>query len=240
MPRLLLSTEGLRKSFGGLLAVDSVSVGLEAESITGLIGPNGSGKSTLFNCVTGLLAPDAGRVVYDGRPVTGLPPHRIMRLGLGRTFQLCRLFGGMTVVENLLAALPGTAIKANLRRAREVLEFLDLAPLANEDAAGLSYGQQKLVEFGRLLVLEPRCFLLDEPFAGVNPTLAKRLVAQIRELRARGATFLIVDHSMALLLDLVDRVLVMDGGALIADGTPDVIQRDHRVQGAYLGRRRSG
>lgn len=220
------------------MALSGIDACIEHGSVTALIGPNGSGKTTLFNCITGLLKPDAGRIVYDGRAITGWPPHHLIGLGLGRTFQLCRLFRGMTVMENLLAPVPRGSATLHLRRAREILEMLDLAPLANEDSGQLSYGQQKLVEFARLLMREPRCFLLDEPFAGINPALAATLVGHIRDLQVRGATFLIVDHTMSILMELADRVLVMDHGALIADGPAEVVQRDTRVQEAYLGRSR--
>ncbi len=235
----ILRVSGLTRRFGGVVAVDQLSFALTPNRIWGLIGPNGSGKTTLFNLLSGVLQPDSGTIELFGHDVTGWPSHRITALGLGRTFQLTRLFRQMTVYENLLVAARQADATASRARADELLAFVGLTPLRDEYAGNLSYGQQKLLELMRLLMTEPRLILLDEPFAGVNPVMENRLVGLIHELLAQGVTFLITDHEMRLILTLCERVLVLDYGKLIAEGAPAAIQRDERVIAAYLGRRRA-
>jgi branched-chain amino acid transport system ATP-binding protein len=233
----ILRVERLTRRFGGVVAVDDCSFALTPHKVWGLIGPNGSGKTTLFNLLSGVLAPDAGRIELRGHDVAGWASHRITARGLGRTFQITRLFGAMTVRENMLVAARETDSAAAAAHAAELIDFVGLRDLADEYAANLSYGQQKLVEFVRVLMTEPALILLDEPFAGVNPVMENKLVELIHDLLERGKTFLVTDHEMRLIMGLCERVLVLDYGKLIAEGPPAEIQRDERVIEAYFGRR---
>ncbi len=232
----ILQVAQLDKRYGGVLAVRGVSFALEEGSITGLIGPNGSGKTTVFNLITGTDRADAGTVLLRGRRIEGLPPHRIARLGIGRTFQLVRLFPGMTALENLLVAAVEEDGNGRREQARDLLEEFGLAGLANEEAASLSFGQQKLLEFARLLMSRHGLLLLDEPFAGGNPSTANVLVERIRRLQAMGMAVFIVDHEMRLIMDVCQTVMVLNHGELIAQGPPEEIRRDPRVNAVYFGR----
>ncbi|MHA1536912.1 MAG: ABC transporter ATP-binding protein [Alphaproteobacteria bacterium] len=244
---------GVSKHFGGVTAVDDVSLDLGQEPIVGLIGPNGSGKSSLFHCISGFYVPDAGEITYAGAPLHTLPPHRINRLGIVRTFQFSRILPFMTVRDNLMAIAPGQAgerlshvffrprdtrrDEARLTAAAErILEQLKLDRLADQPAARLSYGQQKLLEIGRVLISKPKLILLDEPTAGVNPTLIRDIVALIRGFRAENIQCFIVEHNMPLICEICERVLVMDAGSLIFDGKPEASQADPAVIEAYLGK----
>jgi ABC-type branched-subunit amino acid transport system ATPase component len=231
----LLELDRVVKRFGGVTAVNQVSLALEPGRIYGLIGPNGSGKTTLFNCITGLERPDGGRIRFKGRPVDGLPPHRIFHLGIGRTFQVIRVFPELTALENLLVVTSG-AYAAAEARARELLGFVRLDRLAGEYAGNLSYGQQKLVEFVRVLMTDPELILLDEPAAGVNRTLLNELLDAVRALRDRGKTVLLVEHDMKVVMGLCETVFVLDHGEKLAEGPPGTIQSDERVIEAYFGR----
>jgi ABC-type branched-subunit amino acid transport system ATPase component len=216
-------------------AVNGVSFALERGRIYGLIGPNGSGKTTLFNCVTGVERRDAGEVLLDGARIDGLAPHRIAKLGVGRTFQMIRVFPELTALENLLVVTTGSHAAATAR-ARELLAFVKLERLAGEYAGNLSYGQQKLVEFVRMLMREPSLVLLDEPAAGVNRTLLNELLDAVRRLRDAGKTVLLVEHDMKVVMGLCETVFVLDHGEKIAEGPPGTIQADERVIEAYFGR----
>jgi branched-chain amino acid transport system ATP-binding protein len=249
----MLAVHGLRKRFGGLVAVADASLAVEARSITALIGPNGAGKTTLFDLVTGFQSPDAGQVRLGGASIVGWPAHRIAQAGLVRTFQTTRTLRRMTVVENLLVAAPDQPgdrawpvflrpgrVAAAERRAREqamgLLERVRLAGLAASYAGVLSGGQRKLLELARALMLRPRILLLDEPFAGVNPVLGEELGETIRSLRDEdGITTFFVEHDMGAVMRLADRVVVMAEGRVLVEGTPDEIRRDPRVIDAYLG-----
>jgi neutral amino acid transport system ATP-binding protein len=240
----LLAVDRLHKRFGGVVAVDSCSLGVAEGSVTGLIGPNGSGKTTLFDLVTGFERPDAGTIAFRGRPITGLPPDRVHRLGIGRTFQLARVFPRLTALENLLVPVPrrgllgllaGASAAGEARRAREMLDFLGLAALAGEPAGRLSFGQRKLLELGAVMMARPELVLLDEPAGGVNPGLLEKIGAAIRELNAGGVTFLIVEHNMGFVMDLCDPVVVLDRGRPIACGSPAEVRADPAVLDAYLG-----
>ena len=250
----VLTVENLRKSFGGITAVDGVTFDVIAGTMTGLIGPNGAGKSTTFNLITGVHEPDSGRVVFDGTDITGWRPDRIARRGLVRSFQIARELGDMTVMENVMLApaaqrgerfwqsvLPGLRGRVDeqereLReRAWETLEFFELDHLADERAGALSGGQRKLLEMARVLMIDPEMILLDEPMAGVNPTLEKRLLDRLHELQARGYTFLLVEHDMDVVMNHCDPVIVLHQGKLLAEGAPDAVRRDDRVLDAYLG-----
>jgi ABC-type branched-subunit amino acid transport system ATPase component len=231
----LLEVEGLRKRFGGVTAVNGVSLTLEPGHIYGLIGPNGSGKTTLFNCITGLERCDAGRVIFKGERVDELKAYQIALKGIGRTFQVIRVFPELTALENLLVVTRGDAAAAE-RRARQLLGLVRLDGLRNEYAGNLSYGQQKLVEFARVLMRDPALILLDEPAAGVNRTLLNDLLDAVRGLRDRGATVLLVEHDMKVVMGLCETVFVLDHGEKIAEGPPGTIQSDERVIEAYFGR----
>jgi ABC-type branched-subunit amino acid transport system ATPase component len=231
----VLELRGVRKSFGGVTAVDDVSLTLDAGRIYGLIGPNGSGKTTLFNCVTGLERPDAGVIAFAGTRIDGWKPHRIAQRGVGRTFQVIRVFPELTALENLLVVTRGARAEAQAR-ALELLRFVKLDRLAGEFAGNLSYGQQKLVEFVRVLMTDPALILLDEPAAGVNRTLLNDLLEAVGRLRDAGKTVLLVEHDMKVVMGLCETVFVLDHGEKIAEGPPGAIQTDERVIEAYFGR----
>ena len=216
-------------------AVNGVSLALAPGRIYGLIGPNGSGKTTLFNCITGVEERDAGRILLDGVRIDGLKPYQIARRGVGRTFQIIRVFPELTALENLLVVTTGPREAAETR-ARELLAFVNLQGLADEYAGNLSYGQQKLVEFVRMLMRDPSLVLLDEPAAGVNRTLLNELLDAVRRLRDAGKTVLLVEHDMKVVMGLCETVFVLDHGEKIAEGPPGVIQSDERVIEAYFGR----
>jgi ABC-type branched-subunit amino acid transport system ATPase component len=231
----VLAVQDVRKSFGGVTAVNGVSFVLEAGRIYGLIGPNGSGKTTLFNCITGLERGDAGRVLFKGQRIDHLKPYQVANRGIGRTFQVIRVFPELTALENLLVVTRGARADAE-RRGRELLEFVKLEGLADEYAGNLSYGQQKLVEFVRVLMTDPALILLDEPAAGVNRTLLNDLLAAVARLRDEGRTILLVEHDMKVVMGLCETVFVLDHGEMIAEGPPGVIQANERVIEAYFGR----
>ncbi len=225
----------VHKHFGGVRAVNGVSLALERGRIYGLIGPNGSGKTTLFNCITGVERLDSGRVLLDGTRLDDLKPYQIARRGVGRTFQVIRVFPELTALENLLVVTTGPRAAAETR-ARQLLGFVKLERLAGEYAGNLSYGQQKLVEFVRMLMRDPSLILLDEPAAGVNRTLLNDLLEAVRRLRDQGRTVLLVEHDMKVVMGLCETVFVLDHGEKVAEGPPGVIQADERVIEAYFGR----
>jgi len=240
----LLEIDGLIKRFGGVVAVDQCSLFVRRGSITGLIGPNGSGKTTLFNLVSGMSRADRGTVRLDSRSIDRAPAWHRAYLGIGRTFQITRLFKQMSVLENVVAPL-GRFAWAQLgadavsgpeaRRAQELLDFVGMLPLADQPAGQLSFGQQKLVELAQVLMLEPQLILLDEPAGGINPALIQRITDLIRELNQQGVTFVVVEHNMPLVLSLCDPILVLARGRCIAQGSAETIQGDRAVLDAYLG-----
>jgi len=243
-PPSSVETQGLTKAFGGVVALDGATVSFHHGKVNALIGPNGSGKTTYFNCVTGMIRPDSGRTTYKGRDITGKPPHVIARAGIGRTFQICRVFARMSALDNVLAAvrpgglvggLRGARRKAEVERALSWLTRLGIEHLAGVEARDLSWGQQKLLELAGVLMADPRTVLLDEPAGGVNPALLERIGSLVRELNAEGRTFIIVEHNMELVMSISDHIVVFDRGRPIAEGTPSQIRTDERVLGAYLG-----
>jgi branched-chain amino acid transport system ATP-binding protein len=243
----LLEIRDLTKHFFRLSALSRVSLGVEPGELLGIIGPNGSGKTTLFNCVTGVLPPSAGQVLFRGEDITGRTADAVYQRGIARTCQLIQLFPEMTVLENMLVAAQektGTLVSRLLRRdevaetsrALELLEFLGIIGLRENLASNLSYGQQKLLDFGMALMSDPQLVLLDEPMAGVNPTMIKNLVGHIRELNARGYTFVVIEHNMEVVMSLCRRIVVLSQGERIAEGTPAEIAENSLVLDAYFGR----
>jgi len=251
---LPLRVQNLRKQFGGITAVDGASFEVEEGSLTGLIGPNGAGKSTTFNCITGVHQADGGTVLFQGEDITGRKPHEIANRGLVRTFQIARELEAMTVLENLMLAprgqvgermlhsiLPGlrgdvVTQETELRnRVWETLEFFEIDHLAEEYAGNLSGGQRKLLELARALMVEPDMLLLDEPFAGVNPSLEEKLLDRIHDLREQGYTFLLVEHDMDLIMENCEHVIVMHQGKVLAEGSAEDIRNNDQVINAYLG-----
>jgi neutral amino acid transport system ATP-binding protein len=243
----MLRAEGVSKAFGGVQALRDCTVEVEQGSIAGLIGPNGSGKTTLFNIVTGYERVDGGDVYLGDRKITNLLPQRVFAAGIGRTFQLTRIFPRLTVMENMLVAAQHTGSKrtrnplaraggrADRRRAAELLEFTGIAGHSDALADTLSYGQRKLLELSYVLVADPAIVLLDEPAGGVNPSLIQHITDRIRELNAAGKTFLIVEHNMDFVMGLCGQVTVLDYGTVVAAGPPQIIRSDPRVLDAYLG-----
>jgi ABC-type branched-subunit amino acid transport system ATPase component len=248
----LLEVDGVRRSFGNLVAVDGVTFGVEEGEIVGLIGPNGAGKTTTFNCISSVIDSDAGTVTFDGQDVTTFAPHALARQGLVRTFQQTRELSTMTVEENMLLPAPGhpgervwhavgrtDASDRREQEAREqamnLLDTFDLDTMVDEYAGNLSGGQRKLLELARALMLDPKMLMLDEPFAGVNPSLTNEIVEHIEALNDDGLTLLIIEHELETLTELVDRLVVLADGRVLATGTPAEIMENEEVIDAYLG-----
>jgi branched-chain amino acid transport system ATP-binding protein len=250
----MLKVTGVEKHFGGVRAIQGCTLEVRRGSITGLIGPNGAGKTTLFNVISGMLKPDRGEILFEGKRIDGVEPYRIARMGLLRTFQLSRGLKRMTVLENLMLypqAQTGERLsriwfewgrireqeEALREKALQILRFVNLFPLRDAYAEELSGGQKKLLELARVLMAEPRIVLLDEPGAGVNPALMKELIDRILALRDQGITFLLIEHDMDLVLSLCRPVIVMTQGKKLAEGSFEEIRQDPRVLEAYLGRK---
>jgi branched-chain amino acid transport system ATP-binding protein len=243
----LLEVRDLSKRFGGIAAVNGVSFAVHEGEILGLIGPNGSGKTTLFNCILGQLSPSAGEVRLDGRPITGMRPCDLNRLGISRTFQLLQVFPQLSVRENLVLAgqehegsmwtrLLGPRDAGLSAAAERMLEFFRLGALADEHAGGLSYGQQKLLDVAMAFMAGPRLVLLDEPAGGVNLTMLAGLRERLREInRLRKATFVVIEHNMEFVMSLCTRILVLAEGRIIAEGPPEAVRSNPDVINAYLG-----
>ena len=252
MSSALLEVEDLHHWFGGLHVINEVSFSCRPGIVKGIIGPNGAGKTTLFNLVAGAFAPSSGRISFEGRVLTGLPPHLVAARGISRTFQATRLFPRMTVLENVmvgmhararhgfLAGLAGPLYtgreEARVREAcRDVLDMLEIADLAGLWAGDLPFGRQRVVELARALAAQPRLLLLDEPACGLNPRETEEMSALIASIRTRGTTVLVVEHDMSLVMGICDEVLVLSYGRMIAEGTPREIQGNAEVVSVYLG-----
>jgi ABC-type branched-subunit amino acid transport system ATPase component len=240
----LLEVKDLSKRFGGVVAVDSCSLSVPAGSITGLIGPNGSGKTTVFNLVTGFITPDGGEVHFKARSIAGMGPDRIYALGIGRTFQLARIFPRLTTLENMLVPVRRSGLRALLsqgqwghekERAMEMLAFMDISQVAGTLGGALSYGQRKLLELAAVMMAGPELVLLDEPAGGVNPALLERIAEHIRQLNRQGTTFLLVEHNMGFVMNLCHEVVVLNQGRAIARGNPREVRENPAVLDAYLG-----
>jgi LPS export ABC transporter ATP-binding protein len=255
MAELALCAHYVTKDFGGIRAVDRCVLEVGKQVIAGLIGPNGAGKTTLFEILSGLIRPNSGKIFLEGEEITHLPAHKRARLGLGRTFQITRSLRKMKVLDNLKLAsqsqlgeniwnvwLRSATVRGQEQRieekAAEMLKFLNLYDLRAEYAGNLSGGQKKLLEIGRMLMLDPKVILMDEPFAGVNPALAKEITSHLERLRERGLTILVIEHNIKSIMSISDAVYVMNEGKIIAQGDPDSIKRNERVIEAYLGTKR--
>ncbi|MCD8141020.1 MAG: ABC transporter ATP-binding protein [Planctomycetaceae bacterium] len=249
---ILLSISSLTKSFGGLVAVGGVSFEVTQGDVLGLIGPNGAGKTTVFNLVTGITPPDSGDIFFAQRRLARLKPHKVVELGLARTFQTIRLFPHMSVLENVLSgrhcrmrtgivasmlSLPGKALEERnaIARAMEELEFVGLADRWRAPAGGLSYGDQRLLEIARALATDPRMVVLDEPAGGMNDQETVELRSLIRRIKKRGITIMLIEHDMGFVMRVCNKLVVLENGLVIARGTPEEIQKDQRVIEAYLG-----
>lgn len=231
----ILRIDNLVKKFGEVIALNNCSFMIEHGSITGLIGPNGAGKTTLFNLITGVLRPDSGRIYFKGEDITGKKPYEIARMGVGRTYQIIRIFPKMTLLENLIVVGRGKE-RMLLERALNLLNLVKLADKKDDDAYDLSFGQQKLLSLAQVLMHDPELILLDEPAAGINPTLQNELMELIHKLNREGKTFIIVEHDMKVIMNHCQNAIALNYGEKIAEGSCSLIQRDETLLEHYFGR----
>jgi ABC-type branched-subunit amino acid transport system ATPase component len=231
----LLRIEDVVKKFGEVAALDHCSFDIEPGTITGLIGPNGAGKTTLFNLITGVLQPDQGHIYLRGEEITGKKPYEIARKGVGRTYQIIRIFPKMTLLENLIVVGKGKERKM-VEKAMDLLRLVRLEDKKNDYASDLSFGQQKLLSLAQVLMLDPQLILLDEPAAGINPTLQNELMALIHRLNEEGKTFIIVEHDMNVIMNHCQNAIALNYGQKIAEGSCSVIQKDEQLLEHYFGR----
>jgi branched-chain amino acid transport system ATP-binding protein len=234
----MLYLEGIVKNFGGLRALSNVTVAFEQGQFIGLIGPNGSGKTTLLNCISGIYTPDEGTIRFENKVISKLKPHLIFQLGIGRTFQISKVFNRLSVLKNL--RIPGLTegrmdVKTIDKRAEEILAAIKLDHLMHEPAASLSGGQKKLLEIGMVMMIDPRFLLLDEPFGGVHPELKSQLEDYLVRLHRAGKTIILISHEMPSVFRICERLVVLDHGTLVIQGSPEVVRSDERVVNAYLG-----
>jgi ABC-type branched-subunit amino acid transport system ATPase component len=249
----ILEVQNLFKEFDGIKAVEGLSLEVKENSILSIVGPNGSGKTTLFNLITGFSRADKGKIIFGGKDITFLSPYKIARLGIGRTFQNIRLFPQISVLDNIMLALKYEKGEnffhslfqtkrmkreemENLKKAEEILKFVGLLEKKEELAENLSHGQRKLLELARVLALDPKLLLLDEPFAGVFPETRKRIVDLFRTLKEQGKTIVFIEHNINLVWDVAERIVVLNYGKKIAEGTPEEIKENEEVQKIYLGK----
>jgi len=248
----ILELKNLTKSFGGVKAVDNVSMDFEKSKITALIGPNGAGKTTIFNIINGFIKPDKGQILFEDKDITGLPPHKISKTGIGRLFQDIRIFNKLTVLENVLVAIEGqsgenfsNAIfhrkkmineeKENIKKAEELLDFVKLLDKKDIFAENLSYGQQKLLSIARILAQDSKVLLLDEPTAGVNPVLIDSIIEVIKKLPEKEKTIILIEHNINVVLEISDWVFLLDEGRVASFGLPDEVLSDPVTREVYLG-----
>tara|TARA_B110000503_G_C7172235_1_gene424914 strand:- start:7113 stop:7859 length:747 start_codon:yes stop_codon:yes gene_type:complete len=237
MTKPILDIKGIKKSFGGIEVLKGLDLQLEAGKISGIIGPNGAGKSTLFDIISGYQKADAGEVSFEGNNIIGKLPHILARQGVIRTFQLTRIFRGLTVAENLLVFATKSKNRTgnSKERALELLEFVHLSGLANAEASTLSYGQSKLLEFAQVLMHSPKVLMLDEPFAGINPGLIDQMAQHLKDLQKEGLSIVLIEHNLPMVAKLCDSIAVLSGGVVELQGAPEVIVNNDRVKEAFLG-----
>jgi branched-chain amino acid transport system ATP-binding protein len=235
----LLEVKELSKHFGGVVALDGVNIKVDKGELVGIIGPNGAGKTTLYNCVTGFYPPTSGRVFFDGKDVTGLPSHRLCRMGMARTFQIPRPFMSMTLLENVMVGALGVgmSLREAREKAKEIVSFLKLEEQANKPISKLNFNYRRRCELARALATNPKLLMLDETFAGLNPSEIDEMVKLVRKIHESGVTIMLTEHVMKVVMSLAERIVVLHQGRIIAEGLPKEIVNDSRVVEAYLGQR---